>query len=259
MLVLLFILLFAGLSTPEANVPRLTAAEVHDSVQRGDAVVIDVRGSVPWDLGHIKGAIWLPLGRVAADGHTLPKDKLIVAYCTCQSEELSLAAAVELGKLGYERVAALRGGYAAWADAGYAVESNSVEEEPPPPPVPMPDSDGGGSRGGRMSVPEGIPCSANDVTTYPGVVTRYRHTRATTTITIRTDFATTETVILKHPRTGDPAQFFQLNREPFRAADWKTIEVRHGVIRPGMRAHAWVCRDGKALIDWRPGEPAPVD
>jgi rhodanese-related sulfurtransferase len=256
MILLVSLLLFAGLPSFEATVPRATAAEAHDAMQRGEAVIIDVRGSVPWDLGHIKGAEWLPLGRVAEQGGALPKDKLIVAYCTCKSEELSLAAAAELHKLGYERVAALTGGYAAWIAAGYPIESNSAEETPPPPPEP---SSPPAAPGGRMSVPDGIPCSASDVTSYFGVVTRYRQTRARTTITIRTDFDTTETVVLNHPRSGNPAQFFQLNREPFRTPDWKAIESRRGVIRPGMRAHAWVCRDGKALIDWHPGESAPVD
>ena len=106
-------LLLAILLT-NAAVPRMTPAEVHALVQKGDAVVVDVRGTVPYEMGHVTGAVWMPLGLMNQRASELPQDKLIVAYCTCKAEETSLEAAVLLSKHGFERVAVMQGGYPAW-------------------------------------------------------------------------------------------------------------------------------------------------
>ena len=37
---------------------------------------------------------------------------------------------------------------------------------------------------------------------------------------------------------------------PFTGADWSRIESRKGVLRAGTRAAAWVCSDGKVMVDW---------
>ena len=93
-----------------------------DDGQR-EAVAIDVRGSVPYDLGHIDGAVSMPLGLIAQRFDELPQDKLIVAYCSCKAEETSLEAAMLLSNQhGFARVAVLHGGYPAWKDAGLPVE-----------------------------------------------------------------------------------------------------------------------------------------
>ena len=73
------------------------------------------------------------------------------------------------------------------------------------------------------------------------------------------DSGTTERVTLTHPKSADPSRWFLVNTEPFRAADWKRIEKRRGVLRAGMRANAWVCTDGKAVVDWRPDEEGAVE
>ncbi len=113
---------------------------------------------------------------------------------------------------------------------------------------------------GRLMPPVQIPCEASSVTVYNGRVTSYRRTRGKTTLRIRTDFGTTETVTLRHPGMSDPSKSFLLLGAPFRGSHWKRIEVRRGVLRKGMRAHAWVCTSGPALVDWRPGEtPAGVE
>ena len=87
-------ILLAAAITVKADVPRVTPAELKARMDKGEAVAIDVRGSVPYELGHIKGAVWLPLGLVAQRFDQLPQDKLIVAYCTCKAEETSLEAAL---------------------------------------------------------------------------------------------------------------------------------------------------------------------
>ncbi len=53
----------------------------------------------------------------------IPRDRDIVLYCTCPSEETSAKVALELRRLGVKRVRPLRGGLQGWKDAGYALET----------------------------------------------------------------------------------------------------------------------------------------
>ena len=72
-----------------------------------------------------------------------------------------------------------------------------------------------------------------------------------TTVTIRTDADTMETVEIRHERAADA---FLINGMPFRTDDWAKIEKKDSALLPGMRATAWVCLDGKTetVLDWRP-------
>ncbi|HEX8155419.1 MAG TPA: rhodanese-like domain-containing protein, partial [Thermoanaerobaculia bacterium] len=237
------------------DVPRMTIHELRDALARGEAVALDVRGSVPFAMGHIEGAIWTPLGAIATKVGELPRDKMLVAYCTCQAEELSTRAVAELRKHGFTKLAALRGGYQAWSEAGFPLIRTAPEEVPPPPPIPS-EQLTQPLRGGRLMPPAEIRCKADDVTVYNGRVISYSRTASRTTLKIRTDYDTTEVATIK---SSDPSRFFLMMRKPFTAADWKRIEVRKGVLRPGMRAHAWVCTDGRTLIDWRPDEVDAVE
>ena len=56
----------------------------------------------------------------------IPRDRDIVLYCTCPSEETSAKVALELRRLGVKRVRPLRGGLQGWRDAGYALEAVQV-------------------------------------------------------------------------------------------------------------------------------------
>lgn len=68
-------------STPNDSVRRVSIEEVRAAIEKNDVVVVDVRGSVEYKLGHIKGARSIPLGLVKEQAKDLPKDKLIVFYC----------------------------------------------------------------------------------------------------------------------------------------------------------------------------------
>ena len=74
--------IFWGPMASAADVDRIEAQEARRLVDKGDAVVIDVRSRASWDLGHIAGAVHVPLPEIEARLSQLPKDKLIVAYCT---------------------------------------------------------------------------------------------------------------------------------------------------------------------------------
>ena len=105
-------------------------------------------------------------------------------------------------------------------------------------------------RASRQRAPETFACDRNNLTSYTGVVTNYQRRVGETTLRIRTDADTNEQVSLKHPGTDDPSALFRMLGEPFTAADWNTIESRKGVLRAGTRAAAWVCSDGRVMVDW---------
>jgi len=102
----------------------------------------------------------------------------------------------------------------------------------------------------RQRPPEGFTCALNDITVYTGVVTRYRRERGQTTLRISTDWDTTENVTVTHADTDDPSASFRYAGKPFTTPDWTRIEKSKGVLLDGVRASAWVCTNGKVLIDW---------
>ncbi len=67
---------------PGDNVRRVTAQELHDALEQGTAIVIDTRNEAAFKESHIKGARLIPANEVLQHADELPRDKLIVAYCT---------------------------------------------------------------------------------------------------------------------------------------------------------------------------------
>ena len=78
----------AGASpAPQAQAPsdgarRVTVAELKDLLDKNEAVVIDVRNQASYDMGHVRGARLIPEAEIASHLDQLPKDKLIVTYCS---------------------------------------------------------------------------------------------------------------------------------------------------------------------------------
>ncbi|HEX8293126.1 MAG TPA: rhodanese-like domain-containing protein, partial [Pyrinomonadaceae bacterium] len=243
--------------TPRPDGVRLvTVEELGRLMERGGAVALDVRGSVEFEMGHIKGAVAMPLGLVAGRASELPKDKLIVPYCACSAEQISARAVQELKKQGYENVAALVGGWDAWVKAGLPVEGTNVTARPAQDPPPAGGSRGGRA-GGRVAAPAGLRCGINDLTLYDGEVVKYQRKPGSTYLRIETNFDTTEEVTLRHPGTDDPAALFLINAEPFKSSDWAKIETARRKLRPGMRANVWVCIGDPSVqpvVDWRPDD-----
>jgi hypothetical protein len=65
---------------PEDDAPRISLAEAHAALEQGKAIMIDVRGQDSYRAGHIKGALWMP--DVASRTKELPRDKMIITYCS---------------------------------------------------------------------------------------------------------------------------------------------------------------------------------
>lgn len=110
---------------------------------------------------------------------------------------------------------------------------------------------------GRPMPPSGLKCDRSDLTSYDGRVIAYRRRKGSTFLRIRTNSDTTEEVVIRHPATDDPSEFYLLKGASFTKSDWRLIEKRRKVLRPGMRANVWVCRDNAAVqpvVDWQPDD-----
>ena len=70
----------SGAAQNEAR--RISVAEAREALANGTAVLVDVRGSESFQAEHAKGALSIPLSDIAGRAGELPKDKLIITYCT---------------------------------------------------------------------------------------------------------------------------------------------------------------------------------
>jgi 3-mercaptopyruvate sulfurtransferase SseA len=67
---------------PSDGARRVTVAELKDMLDKNEAVVIDVRNQGSYDAGHIRGAKLIPEAEISNHLDELPKNKLIVTYCS---------------------------------------------------------------------------------------------------------------------------------------------------------------------------------
>jgi membrane protein DedA with SNARE-associated domain/rhodanese-related sulfurtransferase len=115
---------------------RLEPAELLDLI-----VTAERQGNIPpfiVDLRHpldylpdprvLPGSVRVSPSELTAHHSLLPRDRDVILYCTCPSEETSGKVALQLHKFGINRVRPLRGGFEAWRTLGYPL----VDYVPPP-------------------------------------------------------------------------------------------------------------------------------
>lgn len=71
-----------GHVAPADGIKRVTTIETRDAVEKGEAIIVDVRGDAAYQQSHIKGSISIPGEQVEARLSQLPRDKMIVTYCS---------------------------------------------------------------------------------------------------------------------------------------------------------------------------------
>ncbi len=67
---------------PSDSARRITAAELHSLWEKGNVLIVDTRTEPAYKESHIKGAILINATEVSAKVGELPRDKMIVTYCT---------------------------------------------------------------------------------------------------------------------------------------------------------------------------------
>ncbi|HEX8000369.1 MAG TPA: rhodanese-like domain-containing protein [Pyrinomonadaceae bacterium] len=64
------------------GVQRIGPAEARAALEKGKAIIVDVRGLESYNIGHIKGALSIPVNAISARMSELPRNKLIITYCS---------------------------------------------------------------------------------------------------------------------------------------------------------------------------------
>lgn len=102
-------------------------SDVYSSQEAGevDFVLVDVRGRLAFERGHVPGAINLPTRSLTAEGLAeYSTSTLFVVYCAGPHCNGANKAAVKLAALGYP-VKEMIGGVTGWLDEGFSL---SVEQ-----------------------------------------------------------------------------------------------------------------------------------
>jgi membrane protein DedA with SNARE-associated domain/rhodanese-related sulfurtransferase len=99
--------------------------------------IVDLRHPLDYlpDPRVLPGAVRIGPSEIARIADRIPRDRDIILYCTCPSEETSAKVALQLHRLGITRVRPLRGGFDGWKKAGYPLLDYNEDSELPEPSV----------------------------------------------------------------------------------------------------------------------------
>lgn len=95
-----------------SRVTEIQAPELPFQLQKKPgAALIDVREESEYEAGHVRGAVHLGKGIIERDIETRYPDKTAPLYLYCGGGFRSILAADNLGKMGYENVISIDGGW----------------------------------------------------------------------------------------------------------------------------------------------------
>lgn len=103
----------------------VTAAELVTRLREGSVLLLDVRPEDEYGLGHLPGALNMPLAQLEERLSELPRDHEIVAYCRGPYCVLSFEAVAALRARGFA-VRRLEQGFPEWKASGLPVEAGSM-------------------------------------------------------------------------------------------------------------------------------------
>lgn len=109
---------------PPAGPPRwIECADLAARLTCETLAIIDVRGPDEFDgpLGHIEGAVNVPLDAIAAGKADLAGLRGREIVLVCRTDRRSARAAASLGAAGFEHLLVLRGGMDSWNAVGLPV------------------------------------------------------------------------------------------------------------------------------------------
>ena len=100
----------------------VAAEELLTRVRQGDVVILDVRPEDEYGLGHLPGALNIPLRQLEQRIAELPREQEIIAYCRGPYCVLSFEAVAALRTRGF-KVRRLENGFPEWKAAGLPIEA----------------------------------------------------------------------------------------------------------------------------------------
>jgi rhodanese-related sulfurtransferase len=105
---------------------RLTSEQTYQLYRDGRALFIDTRYGEEYETGHIKNAVNLPVNssrdEIMVFLKPLPKDRIIVTYCSSPSCNWSRRLAGFLSYRGYEKVYVFLAGFEEWEKKDYPID-----------------------------------------------------------------------------------------------------------------------------------------
>ena len=106
----------------KGHIREIKPAEVKGMLERGETCVyLDVREPGEFNLGHLPGAVHIPLGSLALRVEAaVARDAKVVAYCS--AGERSAMAAGTLQAMGYADVCSMAGGLREYVPTGGPIE-----------------------------------------------------------------------------------------------------------------------------------------
>jgi rhodanese-related sulfurtransferase len=103
-------------------VRELGTADATRLINRSDAVLLDIRDTKEIAAGRLPNALHIPMSELQARRTELAKltTRPVIVYCSRGNR--SAGATRVLSGLGFKEIYGLRGGFAAWRDAGLPVQ-----------------------------------------------------------------------------------------------------------------------------------------
>jgi membrane protein DedA with SNARE-associated domain/rhodanese-related sulfurtransferase len=106
---------------------RLEPSELKEMLDESEKLgtpqpfIVDLRHPLDYlpDPRVLPGALRIGPNELKQHSEIIPRDRDVILYCTCPSEETSAKLALQLHKMGVYRVRPLRGGFDGWKQAGY--------------------------------------------------------------------------------------------------------------------------------------------
>jgi rhodanese-related sulfurtransferase len=110
------------------GVKTVNLAQAYEQFREGRTLFIDARKPEEYAELHIAGAVNLTLEKLEEKNNPaltgIAKDRQIVVYCGTANCDIALKVAEKLQFLGFKRVTAFLGGFKAWDEAAYPVDTS---------------------------------------------------------------------------------------------------------------------------------------
>ena len=119
--ILLILSVVTGYFNDRDSLEAISRQELLRRSEEGLVTVLDVRPTKEYEIGHIPGAVNVPLEGIEQYLRNLPKKQEIIAYCRGAYCVLAFEAVATLREQGFQ-ARRLQEGYPEWKAAGLPVE-----------------------------------------------------------------------------------------------------------------------------------------
>jgi glyoxylase-like metal-dependent hydrolase (beta-lactamase superfamily II)/rhodanese-related sulfurtransferase len=109
-----------------AETPQITVQDLRQRLKTQASQVLDVRREPEWNAAHIEGAAWWPLDNFKISPPEIDHDQPVAVHC--KSGYRSMIACSLLQRAGFRNVINVIGGFDAWQEAKFPVQSETAVE-----------------------------------------------------------------------------------------------------------------------------------